>query len=76
MRSRGVSPVAFLAVGVALIVGVPRAAAPQTAPRKEELPHPKTLEELQAAMKQELDKEHVPGAGVAPTVIWPLVMET
>lgn len=35
------------------------------AQQKEELPHPKTLEELQRAMKDVLDKEHVPGAGVA-----------
>ncbi len=28
-------------------------------------PHPKTLEELQKAMKDVLDKDHVPGAGVA-----------
>jgi CubicO group peptidase (beta-lactamase class C family) len=32
---------------------------------KTELPHPKTLEDLQAAMKHVLDEEHVPGAGVA-----------
>jgi CubicO group peptidase (beta-lactamase class C family) len=35
------------------------------AQQKEELPHPKTLPELQQAMKSVLDKEHVPGAGVA-----------
>ena len=35
------------------------------AQRKEELPHPKTLEELQKAMKEVLDREHVPGAGVS-----------
>ena len=33
--------------------------------KKEDLPHPKTVEELQKAMKDVLDKEHVPGAGVA-----------
>jgi len=35
------------------------------AQQKAELPHPKTLQELQQAMKDVLDKEHVPGAGVA-----------
>ncbi len=32
---------------------------------EKELPDPKTLQELQQAMKEVLDKEHVPGAGVA-----------
>jgi CubicO group peptidase (beta-lactamase class C family) len=35
------------------------------AQQKGELPHPKTLPELQEAMKSVLDKAHVPGAGVA-----------
>jgi CubicO group peptidase (beta-lactamase class C family) len=35
------------------------------AQQKDEQPHPKTLQELQQAMKDVLDKEHVPGAGVA-----------
>ena len=35
------------------------------AQQKDELPHPKTLPELQEAMKGVLDKEHVPGAGLA-----------
>ncbi len=39
--------------------------APGVAQQKSELPHPKTLAELQQAMKGALDKEHVPGAGVA-----------
>ena len=38
---------------------------PAKAQQREELPHPKTLEELQKAMKDVLEKEHVPGAGVA-----------
>ncbi|HYT08762.1 MAG TPA: serine hydrolase domain-containing protein, partial [Rugosimonospora sp.] len=42
--------------------------------KKEELPHPKTLEELQQAMKGALEKNHVPGAGVAlvsnGTLLW------
>jgi CubicO group peptidase (beta-lactamase class C family) len=33
--------------------------------KKEELPHPKTLEELQKAMKDVADKNHVTGAGLA-----------
>jgi len=33
--------------------------------QKDDQPHPKTLPELQQAMKEVLDKEHVPGAGVA-----------
>ena len=40
-------------------------AAPCMAQQKDDLPHPKTLPELQKAMKDVLDKEHVPGAGVA-----------
>src|SRR5260370_35188480 len=35
------------------------------AQQKEDLPHPKSVEELKKAMKDVLDKEHVPGAGVA-----------
>jgi CubicO group peptidase (beta-lactamase class C family) len=33
--------------------------------QKEELPHPKTLPDLQKAMKDAIDKAHLPGAGVA-----------
>jgi CubicO group peptidase (beta-lactamase class C family) len=40
-------------------------AAPGAAQQKDEQPHPKTLAELQQAMKNALDKEHVPGAGIA-----------
>jgi len=43
-------------------------AAPASSPaeqKKEGLPHPRTLEELQHAMKDEVEKEHVTGAGVA-----------
>ncbi len=49
----------FLAV---LMLFFPALAAGQ---KKDDLPHPKTLAELQQAMKEVLDKEHVPGAGVA-----------
>jgi CubicO group peptidase (beta-lactamase class C family) len=38
------------------------------AQQKEDLPHPKTLEDLQKAMKDVLEKEHVPGAGIALVV--------
>src|SRR5207237_10346931 len=49
----------FLACGLAI------SAAPQTEPEKEGLPHPKTLEELQQAMRDVVEKNHVTGAGVA-----------
>src|SRR5260370_4490480 len=39
--------------------------SPVLAQQKNDLPHPRTLEELQKAMKDVLDREHVPGAGVA-----------
>ncbi|HTQ59542.1 MAG TPA: serine hydrolase domain-containing protein [Candidatus Solibacter sp.] len=44
---------------IALLLPVARAQ------QKEELPHPKTLEELQKAMKEVIEKAHLPGAGVA-----------
>ena len=46
---------------IALLLLTPVARAQE----KENLPHPKTLEELQKAMKDVVDKDHVPGAGVA-----------
>src|SRR5881227_2477513 len=49
----------FLACGLAI------SAAPQTEPEKEGLPHPKTLEELQQAMRDVVEKNHLTGAGVA-----------
>jgi len=39
-------------------------AVPGAAQQKDDQPHPKTLPELQKAMKDALDKDHVPGAGV------------
>jgi len=45
------------------IAAVP--ATPQAEQKKEELQHPKTLEELQKAMKDVVEKHHVTGAGVA-----------
>jgi CubicO group peptidase (beta-lactamase class C family) len=49
-------------LGTATMLLIP---APSAAQQKDELPHPKTLQELQRGMKDVLDKEHVPGAGVA-----------
>jgi CubicO group peptidase (beta-lactamase class C family) len=46
----------------AALLLLPPATRPQ---QKEELPHPKTLRDLQKAMKDVLDKAHLPGAGVA-----------
>jgi len=48
-----------------LIVGPATLAFPQVEQKKEVLLHPKTLEELQKAMKGVVEKEHVTGAGVA-----------
>jgi CubicO group peptidase (beta-lactamase class C family) len=48
-----------------LMAGPTAFASPETEQKKEELPHPKTLEELQKAMKDVVEKEHVTGAGVA-----------
>jgi CubicO group peptidase (beta-lactamase class C family) len=49
-------------LSIAALVLLPPIAAAQ---QKEELPHPKTLEELQKAMKNVVDKAHLPGAGIA-----------
>jgi CubicO group peptidase (beta-lactamase class C family) len=49
----------YLAAALAVI------AAPETQQKKQELPHPKTLEELQKAMRDVAEKNHVTGAGVA-----------
>jgi CubicO group peptidase (beta-lactamase class C family) len=49
----------FLSAALALC------ASRSTAQRNGDLPHPKTVEELKKAIKDVLDKEHVPGAGVA-----------
>lgn len=48
-----------------LVSGVAVSAAPQAEQKREELPHPKTLEELQRAMKEVVGKNQVTGAGVA-----------
>jgi CubicO group peptidase (beta-lactamase class C family) len=49
-------------LGIAALVLLPPIAGAQ---KKEELPHPKTLPELQKAMKDVVDKAHLPGAGIA-----------
>ena len=48
-----------------LLAGQAALTSPQAEQKKEELPHPKTLEELQKAMKDVVEKDHVTGAGVA-----------
>src|SRR5262245_20233512 len=54
------------AITLSLFVAGPAALAfPQAEQNKETLPHPKTLEELQKAMKDVVGKRHVTGAGVA-----------
>jgi len=54
-------------VAILLLLSAALACAPpgSTAQLKEDLPHPKSVEELKKAMKDVLDKEHVPGAGIA-----------
>ena len=42
-----------------LVCGVAASAAPQAEQKREELPHPKTLEELQKAMHEVVEKNHV-----------------
>lgn len=54
-----------LAAAFAGAMGIARLAQGQTTAKKEESPQPKTLEELQSAVRNVLEKEHVPGAGVA-----------
>jgi CubicO group peptidase (beta-lactamase class C family) len=55
-------PATVARILAAVMVFLPALAAAQ---KKDDLPHLKTLQELQQAMKEVLDKEHVPGAGVA-----------
>jgi CubicO group peptidase (beta-lactamase class C family) len=61
MRRAGRSAAILLLLSTALACVPPGSKAQQ----KEDLPHPKSIEELKKAMKEVLDKEHVPGAGVA-----------
>jgi CubicO group peptidase (beta-lactamase class C family) len=55
-------PAVISLLAVASVLFIPSLGAAQ---QKAELPHPKTLQDLQQAMKDVLDREHVPGAGVA-----------
>ncbi|PYU51224.1 MAG: hypothetical protein DMG53_01785 [Acidobacteria bacterium] len=61
MRRAGWSAATLLLLSGALACFSP----PGTAQPKEELAHPKSVEELKKTMKDVLDKEHVPGAGIA-----------
>jgi len=55
-------PAAISWLAAAVMLWLP---APIAAQQKDDQPHPKTLPELQKAMKDVLDREHVPGVGVA-----------
>jgi CubicO group peptidase (beta-lactamase class C family) len=59
MRSAG----PMVALTLLLFPGLLEAQQPPD--KKDELPHPKSLEQLQSAMKSVLEKEKVPGAGIA-----------
>jgi CubicO group peptidase (beta-lactamase class C family) len=54
-------------IAISLLLGAALVfySVPGATQEKNDLPHPKTLADLQKAMKDVLDKEHVPGAGVA-----------
>jgi len=58
------SPPSRVSIAISLLVALLLTSSAPAQQKKEEV-HPKTLEELQKAMKDVLDKEHVPGAGVA-----------
>jgi len=64
MRRAGRSTAILLLLSTALTSISPES----TAQQKEELQHPKSIEELKKAMKDVLEKEHIPGAGVALVV--------
>jgi len=54
------------AIILSFLIAEPAAlASPQVEQKKEELPHPHATEELQKAMKDVVEREHVTGAGVA-----------
>jgi CubicO group peptidase (beta-lactamase class C family) len=55
----------YAVISLPLFAVLAFAGARGAAQQKDDLPHPKTVEELKKAMKDVLDKEHVPGAGVA-----------
>src|SRR5438445_4087041 len=64
----------FFVISLSLTAGISILGIPIEAQKKEELPHPKALEELQRAMKDIVEKNHVTGAGVAlvsgGTLLW------
>jgi CubicO group peptidase (beta-lactamase class C family) len=53
------------AISLLAVVAMLLIPASGAAQQKDDQPHPKTLQELRQAMKEVLDKGHVPGAGVA-----------
>lgn len=55
-------PAASSVLFAAMLLLIPARGAAQ---QKDHMRHPQTLQELQQAMKEVLDREHVPGAGVA-----------
>src|SRR5437899_13015501 len=55
----------FFVISLSLTAGISILGIPIEAQKKEELPHPKALEELQRAMKDIVEKNDVTGAGVA-----------
>jgi CubicO group peptidase (beta-lactamase class C family) len=60
-RTQVFTAVSLLVAAVISVFPLPSSAQQ----KKEELPHPKTLEELQKALKDVVEKNHVTGAGVA-----------
>src|SRR5208282_2592258 len=60
MRSVRTRLTVYLNIAALLLLSPVAGAQP-----KEELPHPKTLPDMQKAMKAVLDEAHLPGAGVA-----------
>jgi CubicO group peptidase (beta-lactamase class C family) len=63
-----VSPALCTRIAWFCVVAVVLFSLSGSAQQKTELPHPKTLEDLQTAMKHVLDEERVPGAGIALVV--------
>jgi CubicO group peptidase (beta-lactamase class C family) len=55
----------FAAIALFLLAVLTVCPSRSVAQQKEDLPHPKSVEELKRAIQDVLDKEHVPGAGVA-----------
>src|SRR6266436_1934886 len=67
-------PITRIAALLAFLAAPSLLLAQQSPTKKDELPHPKSLEEFQSAARKVLDTEHVPGAGIALVsngqVIW------